>query len=149
MQNALDLEAFFKYTWAMSLSVRSHIVFMLMATVIAWISWLAVLLTVDPNEASWWGFGLFFLTLFLSLFGSFALLGFALRTIVSSRRSTTRYRVVVSLRQGFLWSLALIIVLSLQGQRVLSMWILILILIIFAVLELSIVSLERERETNH
>jgi len=132
----------------MSLSVRSHIIFMLIATVIAWISWLGVLLTIDPFDASWWGFGLFYLTLFLSLFGSLALVGLALRTIVSSRRSTTRYRVVVSLRQAFLWSLAAIIALVLQSQHVLSTWILVLILIIFAVLELSIVSLERERQSH-
>ncbi len=131
----------------MSLSVRSHIIFMLIATVVAWICWLAVIMSVNPHDAGWWGFGLFYLTLFLSLFGSFAILGFTLRSIVSFRRSTSRYRVSTSLRQGFLWALALIIGLGLQGQRLLSMWIFILILVIFALLELSIVSLQRERES--
>jgi hypothetical protein len=132
----------------MSLSVRSHIVFMMMASVVAWISWLSVLLMINPDEAPWWGFGLFFVTLFLSLFGSFAVAGFTLRTILSARRSTTRYRRVVSLRQSFLWSLALIIALALQGQRILNLWILVLLLVIFAVLELTIVSIEREKQSH-
>jgi hypothetical protein len=102
---------------------------------------------MNPLEVAWWGLGLFYVTLFLSLFGSFAILGFTLRSIVSFRRSTSRYRVVTSLRQGFLWALALIIALGLQGQRLLSIWVFGLILIIFALLELSIVSLQQERES--
>ncbi len=132
----------------MSLSVRSHIIFMLLATVVAWICWLVVILTVNPLDVAAWGFGLFYITLFLSLFGSFAILGFTLRSIISFRRSTSRYRVTTSLRQGFLWALAMIIVLVLQGQRLLSLWIFGLIVIIFALLELSIVSMQQERESH-
>ncbi|MBI4090473.1 MAG: hypothetical protein HY422_00445 [Candidatus Komeilibacteria bacterium] len=128
------------------MSVRGHILFMLMATLIAWIAWLMVLINVNPTMAAWWGFTLFYVTFFLSLFGSFTTLGFVFRSLFLIRRKTTQYKITTSLRQAFLWSAALIIALGLQGQRLLSWWIFAIILIVFALIEFFVVSVRNASE---
>lgn len=119
---------------------------MLIATVVAWIAWLMVLTNVNPTKAAWWGLGLFYTTLFLSLFGSFTTLGFVFRSLFLIRRKTMHYKVTTSLRQAFLWSAALILALGLQGQRLLSWWIFVTILIVFALIEFFVISVRNASE---
>ena len=129
------------------MSLFAHILFMIIAALLAWLSWLLVLFNVNPLEAAWWGFLLFYLTLFLALFGTLGVLGFLVRSITRMRRMTIRYRVATSLRQASLWSLALIIALALQAQRVLSWWIFFLILIVFVLVEFIWSSLQHRVES--
>lgn len=128
------------------MSVRGHILFMLVATLVMWVAWILVLTNINPSTAAWWGFALFYVTLFLSLFGSFTTLGFVLRSLFLIRRKTTQYKITTSLRQAFLWSAALIIALGLQGQRVLSWWIFATILIVFALIEFFVISVRNASE---
>jgi hypothetical protein len=129
-----------------AMSVRGHIVFMLIATLVAWIAWLMVVTNVNPTTAAWWGFALFYVTLFLSLFGSFTTLGFVLRSLFLVRRKTMQYKVSTSMRQALLWSAALIISLGLQSQRLLSWWIFALVLVVFVLIEFFALSVRNASE---
>ncbi len=128
------------------MSLRGHMVLMLVATVIAWITWLLVMSTINPTQTVWWGFVLFYTTLFLSLFGSFAVAGLAVRTITQFRRRTVRYQASTSLRQALLWSLALIIALFLQSQRLLSWWVVSLLAIVFVLIEFMVMTMHHNSE---
>lgn len=130
------------------MSLRAHIVLMLTTTVLAWISWLLVIVYINPTSAGFWGFFVFYVSLFLSLFGSFTVLGFVMRSIVHFRRQTETYRIAASVRQSFLWSGALIIALILQAQRVLTWWIFAIVLIVFALLEFILMSGQARSENS-
>ncbi|OGY90722.1 MAG: hypothetical protein A3B30_00585 [Candidatus Komeilibacteria bacterium RIFCSPLOWO2_01_FULL_52_15] len=114
---------------------RSFILLTLIATLLAWSAWLLVLLSIRPSTAAWWGFGLFYLTLFMSLFGSFALISFIVRTFARAYRQRLQNNIFASLRQSMLWSLAFVLALFLQAQRVLTWWLFALIIIIFVLVE--------------
>lgn len=113
---------------------------------VAWISWLLVILNVDPVAAAWWGFALFYVTLFLAIFGSLSLAAFAVRALFSSRVSRARGWFAVSLRQAFLWTSALIIALLLQAERLLTWWMLGLVIIVFILIESFIVGMQTKRQ---
>lgn len=130
------------------MSLRTHIVLMLTTTVLAWISWLLVLVYVNPRAADFWGFFIFYASLFLSLFGTFTVLGFVVRSVVTMRRRTETYRVGISVRQSLLWSSALIIALMLQSQRVLTWWIFTIVLIVFGLLEFIFMSMQFQSDSN-
>ena len=119
---------------------------MFVATVLAWISWVLVLIIIDPSKTAWWGFVLFYVTLFLSLFGSFSVVGFTIRALVQIRRRVVTRKASDSLRQAFLWSLALVIALGLQSQRLLTWWVIVLVILTFSAIEFIILSLKYSTE---
>jgi hypothetical protein len=127
------------------MSVRAHILFMLAATVSAWIAWLLVIVSLNPQEVAWWGFLIFYATLFLSIFGTFTVLGFTIRSLIRRKRMTLGYKTVTSLRQSFFWSLALIIVLAVQSQRLLNWWNFFLVIVGFSLLEFFIATISNQR----
>lgn len=129
------------------MSFKMHIIFMLFATVASWISWSLVLLNVNPFETGAGGLTLFYITLFLSLFGTLVLLGFAVRSIVRFRRMTSQYKISTAMRQGFLWAFAFVLVLSLQGFRLLTWWVLVFLIIVFILVEYLAVALKQDRES--
>jgi len=129
------------------MSVRSHIVLMLIATMSAWISWLLVLTTIDPTTVAWWGFLLFYVTLFLSLFGSLTIVGVTARTLTQLRRSTISYKLTSALRQSFLWTLAVMIALGLQSQRLLTWWVVVILIIIFVLIEFFMLTVKQKHSS--
>ena len=116
---------------------------MLVATILAWVSWVLVISIINPTQAAWWGFFFFYVTLFLALFGSFGVAGLAIRLTVAHRQLTVSRDASMSLRQAFLWSLALVVPLALQAQRLLTWWVFILLILTFTVVEFFILSIHR------
>lgn len=124
------------------MSFRSYTLLLLFGTVCAWLSWLMILLTVHPQRAAWWGFALFYLTFFLSIFGTLTLASFIVRVLFSRKRATVRAILGVCLRHSVLWSAALIAALALQGVRLLTWWVGILVVVVFIALEYVIVNVK-------
>lgn len=60
------------------MSLRYYLATMFLATTLCWLSWVYVLLNVDPFETSWVGYGFFFLSLFLASVGTWSILLFGL-----------------------------------------------------------------------
>ena len=127
------------------MSIRSHILFMFAATVAAWLGWLFVIFSIDPDQTNWIGFTAFYLTFFLAVFGTLSVSGFFLRSVMRKRLGSAHYQASVAMRQAFLWTAALVLALALQGDQLLNMWILITILVLFALIEFFITSLRTER----
>ena len=125
------------------MSVRAHILFMLAATIAAWFAWFMVIMNVHPYQTAWWGFGIFYSTLFLAIFGSFTVAGYTIRSLFQHKRITMKYKVSTAMRQSFFWSIALVIVLGLQGQRLLNWWTLALVVIGFGMIEFFLSSLHQ------
>jgi len=130
------------------MSVRAHITLMLVATIFSWLGWLLVIINVNPYEAAWWGFALFYALLFLCLFGTFSVVGYTIRSVMKTKRVTIRFRITTAFRQSLLWSTSLIIALALQGQRLLTWWIFVIVIVVFVLIESIIMSIRQHAEEN-
>lgn len=114
----------------------------LLTALITWTIWLLILWFVDPQQAGLLGFIIFFLSLFLSIASSVALLGFAVRRVVRDPQLPA-YQVRNSLRQGVLLALFTSILLLLQLLRLLQWWVALILIILFVSAEFIFLSYDR------
>ena len=85
------------------MTLRSYLITMILITVVCWLTWLFVIFTVNPDVASWLGFVLFYLSFFLALAGSAAIVGFVIRFI--ALKKVLAFRLVRdAFRQSFLFA---------------------------------------------
>ena len=99
---------------------------------------------VDPTATNWLGFLLFYLSLFISLIGTAALVGFIIR-FIALRKELAFNSVKVAFRQSFLFSLFIVIALILRAQQLFNWLNLSLLVVIFAILELFFISYKKSR----
>jgi hypothetical protein len=108
----------------------------------AWSIWLLIINWLDPLEAGVAGLFLFFLTLFLAVESTAALVGYGVRRLVQPGQLAA-YRVRPALRQGIWLGIFLNLLLFLQLQRLLQWWITVLVVILFLSLELVFLSYDK------
>lgn len=102
------------------MTVRTFIAGIIFCAFIGAISWISILINVDPSEGVSVIF-LFHLTLAILSISLFTLIGFFLRRLIFSR-SIPFSLVSVSFRQAVLFSVIVIGVLLFQELRILSWW---------------------------
>ena len=100
---------------------------MIAATVICWSAFSFVLWTVNPEITSWLGFLLFYLSLFLALSGTAAIVGFLVR-FVGLKHELAFYSVRIAWRQSFLFAFLIIAILFLSAHSLLT-WLNLLLLV--------------------
>lgn len=105
-----------------------------LTTLVCWSSWLVVLFYLDPTNAGFPGFLLFYLSLFLALLGTFSLVGFFIRAWFSQEEMVYKH-IGISLRQGLLFSMLLSVSLLLQGEKLFNWWSALFFILFLAVLE--------------
>jgi hypothetical protein len=115
---------------------------MLLATAICWSAFAVVINSVDPATTNWIGFLLFYGSLFMSLVGTSALIGFLIRFIVLKRELVFR-QVVIAFRQAFSFSALIIALLFFQAQGMLTWYNMIFLVIALTVLEFFLISYKR------
>lgn len=120
---------------------------MSLSTLLCWLTWGAVLLYVNPEEAGILGFFLFYLAFLLSLIGSLALLGFLIR--IKFSQDPTFKKVNISFRQAIWFSILIIFFLSLKGQELLRWWNVLLFILFLALLELFFMTYRKRGIMNH
>jgi len=116
------------------MTLKQLILIVLAATAIFWLSWVLVLLEVDPTSGGWVGLLLFYGSLFFSLLGLFFL------SVLIFRRMTNKidleYKIVsASFRQSFFFALIIIGALFLQSRHFLTWWNIILLVLGIGILE--------------
>jgi hypothetical protein len=112
------------------------------STCVCWTAFLYVLWTVDPFSTNWIGFTLFYTSLFLTIIGSSALVGFIVRFILMKQELAFR-AVKEAFRQSFLFALLIVISLVLLSKGVFT-WLNILFLVVgLTVLEFFMLSYEK------
>ncbi len=117
------------------MTVRTYLLGMAVSTILCFVSWVFIVVYVDPVRASLVGVALFYLTLFFFLAGFFALAGYGLRRRIFSRE-VEFVQVETSFRQGVLLSLASVGALALQSLRMLVWWDALLLIFGVGLLEL-------------
>ena len=104
------------------MTLRQYLSIMIVASLLCWVSWIVVLLNVDPFTSGWVGFLFFYISLFFSLLGTSAVLIFVLY-YQFSRRAVPMYRYVqCSFRDALMLAVTGVGLLYLQGQRYLRWW---------------------------
>lgn len=104
------------------MTLKQYVALMVTATVLCSLALVFVLYSVDPFTATVWGMALFYLSAFLTLFGLFSLVFFAIESLFA-RRDTVVFRSVrKSFRQGILFAVLVTIVLMLAHAKMLEWW---------------------------
>lgn len=126
------------------MTLKNYLLVMGVLTAFCWGIFLFVANLVDPTSTNWLGFALFYLSLFLSLSGVGALIGFLIRFVVAKKQLAFNL-VKLSFRQSFLFSLFIIFLLILKSQQLFNWLNLFLLVIIFTILELFLISYKNRR----
>ena len=126
------------------MTLKNYLLVMGVLSAFCWGIFLFVANLVDPISTNWLGFSLFYLSLFLSLSGTGALIGFIIR-FIAAKKELTFNLVKLSFRQSFLFSLFIIFLLILKSQQLFNWLNLFLLLIIFTILELFLTSYKNHR----
>lgn len=114
------------------------------AIVISWVIWLMILFWVNPEAAGVPGYVLFFLSLFLAIASTMALVGYGVRRFVASQELPA-YSVRYSLRQGLLLAILIDISLVLQRGRLLRWWLVLILIVLCVSIEFIFLSYDHAR----
>lgn len=102
--------------------LKPFIVTIMLATILSWVAFGFVLLNVDPFHADILGFLFFYLSLFATLIGTFAVVTLFFYTTVI-QFDLPVYRVVSkSLQHSAIAASVIVVLLLLQSIRVLTLW---------------------------
>lgn len=123
----------------MFMSLRLYLIIMSAMTALCVFAFGYIVWTVDPEITNSTGFFLFYLSLFLSITGAAAIIGFVFRFIIF-RRELIIKQVKIAFRQSFFFAGFIVAVLMLLSKNLLS-WLNLAILIIgLSVLEFFLLS---------
>ena len=98
------------------MTLRSYLIIMIIATLLCWTAFSFVLWTVNPEATNWVGFLLFYLSLFLALAGSAALIGFLIR-FIGLKHELVFNSVKNAFRQSFFFAFLITAVLFLLSNN--------------------------------
>ena len=101
------------------MTLKSYLIIMLITTLICWLAFWFVLWTVNPEVTNWLGFLLFYSSLFLSIVGTAAIIGFIIR-FVGLKHELAFRSVRDAFRQSFLMSFLVIAILFLLAKNLFS-----------------------------
>lgn len=124
------------------MTVRTFAIGAFAASLASWFIWTLIVMWLDPTQAGWIGFALFFLSLFLAVAGTTALGGYIMRRLLMPGQLPA-YSVRSALRQGVLLGLFLDVLLALQLFRLVRWWVTVIAIILFLSIELLFLSYER------
>jgi len=101
------------------MTLKGYLTLMSLSTLLCWGAWIYILFNIDPETSNYLGFVLFYATLFLSLSGTFAILGLVLRFVALKRKLVFHF-VGTAFRQSFLFSFLILAILFLQARGLLT-----------------------------
>ena len=108
--------------------MRLYLFIMTALTALCWLAFTCVIRLVNPETTNGTGFFLFYLSLFFSLIGTAAIIGFLIRFIFL-RHELAMEKVKIAFRQSFLFSGFVVALLLLLARGLLS-WLNLIILIV-------------------
>ena len=104
------------------------------AGLIAWLAWVLLIIKLTPMEGTGIALAFFFLSLFIALSSTFAVVGYYFRVWLFKNEIFYKH-INVALRQGIFLSLIAVFCLIFQMMKVLTWWSGILLIIVAVLLE--------------
>ncbi len=123
------------------MTLSKYLTIMGIFTVISWLSLIFVLWTVNPESTNTVGFILFYVSLFISLLGTSAIMGFVIR-FVAMKKELAFTLVRNAFRQSFLFAALVVICLFLMTKDLLTWLNLSFLVIGLSVLEFFLLGYE-------
>lgn len=124
------------------MTLKSYLIIMLMMTLVCWLGFSFVIWTINPEETSWLGFLLFYLSLFLAIVGTASLIGFIIR-FVGLKQNIAFRSVRDAFRQSFLLAFLITAILFLLSKNLFS-WLNVFFLVIgLSIFEFFLVNYQR------
>jgi hypothetical protein len=130
------------------MTLRTYLALMIIATLIAWLGFGVVVLTINPSVSNWLGIGLFYITFLISLFGSGAVIGFIVRFLFLKHELIVR-SVLVAFRQSFLVAVMITVIFFLIKHNLFNILNVSLLILGLTALEFLLLSLESEHLKNN
>ena len=122
------------------MTLRQYLVVMIAGTALAWAAVAAIIVAVNPAEASLVLLIFLYLSLFLAILGTLAVLGFLVRAVLFRQKMDLTRQVAVSFRQGVLLSALAVGALLFSSRGWLNWWTGIAMVVILTTVELIIIS---------
>jgi hypothetical protein len=119
---------------------------MFITTIICWAAFASIIFTVDPETTNWVGFLLFYLSLFISLVGTFSIIGFLFRFTLLKRDLAFR-SVKEAFRQSFLLSFLIIASMFLLAKNLFNWFNIAVMGVGLTVFELLLISYYKPRKS--
>jgi len=124
------------------MNLKQLLLIILVATIVCWLIWFWILFNIDPTLSSLYGLLIFYLSLFLSLIGTFFLISFSWRKIFS--RASLEYKLVgTSFRQSIFLAFLVIGVLFLQSQNYLTLLNMVFLIVFVTIIEFFFIKTKR------
>jgi Ca2+/Na+ antiporter len=120
---------------------------MSIATLIAWGGWVFVVFTINPEEAGALSLILFYVTLFMAMLGTLAVIGIVYRIRLLKRDQLMIREVRITFRHAIMLSLALICSLFLSAQGLLTWWNFLALFVGVGVVEYLFLLMQESRRT--
>lgn len=117
------------------MSYHKYVGIILVAGILAWLGWLVIVYKLSPYESMGVSLSFFFVTFFIALSCTFAVLGFYFRLWLFKNEIFYKH-INVSLRQGILLGLIAVFALVFQMMKFLNWWSGMLILAIVILIEM-------------
>lgn len=124
------------------MSLKVFLALIIIGTIVSWINFGLVIFYFDPQQTSFLGFSLFYLSLFLGLSGAIFLFSDWLKAKIF-KNQLPFYRLKTSGRQAILFTILLIGWAFLKSHGLLRWWNLILLILILATLEFFFISSQK------
>lgn len=125
------------------MTLRQYLVLMMAGTTAATVSWISVLVLVNPRSAGFLGVGMFIATLFLVIIGISSIVGLFIRTAVLRRDELIARAVGNSFRQGIFLAIFICGILLMKSGGALTPWILILFIAALTLIEFFFIAFRR------
>lgn len=123
------------------MNFKQFLTIMLIGTLICWTMFILVIFNIDPASGII-ALLLFYSSLALALIGTLSIIGTVVRIFVFKKQVIFK-EVKNSLRQAFLLSFLIIIVLILQSKRILAWWNVFFLIIAFSAFEGILISIKK------
>jgi len=117
------------------MTLKKYLIIMTLATLACWGLFSVVVAGIDPNTTNWIGFSFFYLSLFLALWGTSAVLGFFVRFVLLHQNLAFR-AVGDAFRQSFFFSTLIVSSLGLLSRDLFTWLNILLLVLILSFIEL-------------
>ena len=125
------------------MTLKTYLTIMIAMTLLCWSAWAIVLFTIDPSLTNWIGLTLFYSSLFLSIIGSAAIIGFLLRFVILKQKLAWQI-VKEAFRQSFLFAFLIVISLILLSHNLFTWLNLFFLIAGLTILEFFMLSMEKK-----
>jgi hypothetical protein len=125
------------------MTLRGFSLLMALGSLLAWAAWVMIIVNIDPSEAGFAGFLLFYATLAVALVGTVTLALSFIRLVILRRKAVPSREIGTSFRHAMLFAAVAITSLALSAHGYLQTWHLVLLVALVTLVEAGFIQLQR------